>query len=68
MVYLFYRRHLLLFNDQVIFQAYHLQYSALFIEICHLSDTALLSLSWRISPCVYQMRRGEKDYAELLSF
>lgn len=50
------------------FQAYHLQYSALFIEICHFSGTTLLSLSWRISPCVCQLRRGEKDLAELLPF
>lgn len=57
-----------MFNDQVIFQAYHLQYSASFIEICHFSDTALLRSSWRISPRVCQLRIGEKDFAELLSF
>ena len=68
MVYLFYKRHLLLFNNQVIFQEYNLQYSAFFIEIRHFSDNALLNSSWRISSHVCKKRRGEKNFAELSSF
>jgi len=60
-VHLFYRKHLLLFNDQLIFFRHVMCcISALFTEICHFSDTVLLSSSWRTSLCVWNLSTGER--------